>query len=152
MGRSEISVPIPTKLFLEVLDFLHSRNSDRDPVDAIHSAIELWIKGTAEEQVIATEIPRDVIEPPTVKKLEGYWWKGIYIPSGSKARMTYKGRTFIGDVTPNGLSLEGKFYSPSEFTWAITNTARNAWRDIEIQFPESPRWVLADDLRKRNQK
>lgn len=62
--------------------------------------------------------------------------------------MIYKGRTHSAEVSSNGIEYEGQAYSPSGFTPRITDTARNAWRDIEVQFPGKSSWILAYRLRK----
>lgn len=61
--------------------------------------------------------------------------------------MSYKGKVYFADVVSNGFWFEGKIRSPSELTFTITKTSRNAWRDIEIKFPGAEKWVLADQLR-----
>lgn len=147
MSRSEINVPISTSLFLRLADHLGSRGSDRDPVDAVTTAIEFWIASTAPQSGHA-----ETGEPSPDPEVDadasyGYWWKGLLIPSGSGARMTYKGRTYSAIVRPEGIQFEGALYSPSEFTWKITNTTRNAWRDIELQFPGKSDWISAQHLR-----
>lgn len=149
MSCSEISVPVPTKLFLELAAFLKIKGSDRDPVDAVSAAIEYWLtnSGWGGE---TTPVPAVVSEAaPDIKQLSGYWWKKVFIPSGSRARTTYKGRTYFSDVTAEGLLFDGKAWSPSGLMWEITGGARNAWRDLELKFPNSDKWVLADQLRRQ---
>lgn len=147
MSRSEISVPVPTKLFLELSALLRAKGSDRDPVDAVSAAIEYWMSdyGWAGESTASTSSSGLTNE---IEKLDGYWWKTVFIPNGSRARTTYKGRTYFADVTPDGLLFGNKTTSPSGLMWEITGGARNAWRDIEFKFPNSDKWVLADQLRR----
>lgn len=147
MSRSEISVPIPTKLFLELSAFLKARGSDRDPVDAVTAAIEYWLTHSGWNGDLPS-VPAAAPEAAGEnQKISGYWWKRVFIPSGSRARTTYKGRTYFADVTAEGLLFEGKAMSPSRLMWKITGGARNAWRDLEFRFPSSDKWVLADQLR-----
>lgn len=147
MAHSEISVPIPTRLFLELCEFLRSRGSDRDPVDAVSLALDYWMQNAPwkAEDLLPDVTPKAGVMPTH----EGYWWKTVFIPAGSKARMIYKGKSFFAQVTSEGFLFEGAAYSPSEFIHHVTQTSRNAWRDIELQFPDKATWVLADDLRKR---
>jgi hypothetical protein len=118
----------------------------------VSAAIEFWMmhSGSAPDDVIQT--PADIASAHNSKSEnsdDGFWWKGVFIPSGSKARMVYKGKTYIAKVTRDDFLFDGKILSPSEFTWAVTSTARNAWRDIELMFPLAAEWVLADVYRSR---
>ena len=47
MQNSKISVPIPTKLFIELSSFLSESGSDRDPVIAVIDAINYWMDNAA---------------------------------------------------------------------------------------------------------
>lgn len=149
MRRSEICVPIPTNLFLELSAFLKMKGRDRDPVDAVSTAVQYWLtnSGWGGEPVPALSAVSDAKQE--TEQLSGYWWKNVFIPSGSRARTTYKGRTYFAEVTTEGLLFDGKARSPSGLMWTITGGARNAWRDLELKFPKSDRWVLADQLRRQ---
>jgi hypothetical protein len=148
MSRSEICIPVPTKLFLELLAFLRAKGSDRDPVDTVSTAIEYWMShcGSVGEP---TALASSSMSSSEIKEIDGYWWKKVFIPNGSRARTTYKGRTYFADVTPEGLLFGNKTTSPSGLMWEITGGARNAWRDIEFKFPSSDKWILADQIRRQ---
>lgn len=138
MNKSTVSVPIPTKQFVEIIEFLKINSLDRDPVEIVHQAIEYWIDNASwkKEEFFGLEV-------------RGFWWKKLFVPHGSSARLIYKGSVFVAEVVEDGLSYLGKTWSPSEFVHEVTHTSRNAWRDIEFRFPDSDTWQLADDLRKR---
>lgn len=146
MPDSRVSVPIQTKLFLKLARFLETKGSDLDPLDAVGMAIEYWMLGPA-TNTARQDLTDDKDQAKVEVSQEDYWWKKVRIPAGSRARMTYRGKTHFADVTPSGFLFEGKLHSPSEFTWAVTSTARNAWRDIELKFPNSDKWIMADQLR-----
>lgn len=170
MSFSQIAIPIPTKLFLSVSARLREQGSDRDPVDAIHHAIELWLMSgsprtesaqltvtplkaadmapSANERVTDNAFRDDAGQPPETEERDGYWWKLVFLPSGTKVRMTYRGRMAQAEIAPGGIVYRGQTITPSEFTHRVTNTNRNAWRDIEVLFPGSQSWLSADDLRK----
>lgn len=150
MSLSQVAIPVPTKLFLAVIDRLKEQSSDRDPVDAIHYAIEVWLQTGAPRGVL----PRledlknekfDIEQPNTLT--DGYWWKSVFLPKGTKVRMSYRGRLTQTEVTSEGIAYQGQSLSPSEFTHRVTNTNRNAWRDIELLFPDSQHWISADTVR-----
>ena len=153
MSRSEVAIPIPTKIFIDLVDFLRARGSDRDPADAVSAAIEFWMMHSGSTLDDVTQTSGGIASDHNSKNEnldDGFWWKGVFIPSGSKARMVYKGKTYMADVNKGGFLFDGKSRSPSEFTWAVTNTARNAWRDIELMSPLASEWVLADVYRARH--
>lgn len=141
MTHSSVSIPIPTSLFLDVAEKLRSQGRDPDPVGHVMSLIEGWLLQHHSEAPLVTT------SNPSVSQNDGYWWKSVYIPNGSLARMTYKGRNYQAVVTQRGFEFEGRALTASEFTFAVTNTARNAWRDIELKFPDATTWVPADSYR-----
>jgi 5-methylcytosine-specific restriction endonuclease McrA len=83
----------------------------------------------------------------------GYMWKSkdgdLFLPHGTKIRMRYKGKDFHARVEDNELIYDGKFHSPSSLANAITNSSRNAWRDLWVKRPGEGDWALADICRRR---
>jgi HNH endonuclease len=81
----------------------------------------------------------------------GYLWKSqsgrLFLPSGTAIRMQYKHGDHHATVGGNQFVYKGKPVSPSQFVHTITNTNRNAWRDLWIKFPGENDWMLAEDLR-----
>jgi hypothetical protein len=76
-------------------------------------------------------------------------WKEVTIPAGSQVRMIYAGKQFYGSVKNGHIVDDDGEFSPSSWTYKITHTARNAWRDLWFKFPGNPDWVQADMLRQR---
>jgi hypothetical protein len=142
MSISSISIPISTKQFLDVIAHLKLLNSDRDPVEAIHAAIQFWIESSS----VNKDFPDGTDSAPQSTS-DGYWWKSVFLPKGTKIRMSYKGKVFLADVSDDGIVFQGTTMSPSGFVFHATGTTRNAWRDIEVQFANSQRWISADSLR-----
>lgn len=140
MAETYINVPIPTRLFLAVADYLKQKKSKEDPVEAIKFAIEFWMKngdGRARAASRVNEIEK------------GYWWKEVFLPHGTALRMRYKGNYFYAKIEQDSVVYEGKIYrSPSKIANEITNSSRNAWRDFEIKRPEDKHWNLAKVLRR----
>jgi hypothetical protein len=140
MSLSTISIPVSTKQFLDLVAHLKMQNSDRDPVEAIHAAIEYWISSNSHD------LPSSQVKIHDTEK-DGYWWKSVFLPTGTKLKLIYRGKRYSAEVTANGVIFDGKTMSPSNFVVQATGTTRNAWRDIDVLFPESQAWVLADKLR-----
>ena len=76
-------------------------------------------------------------------------WKEVTVPAGSQVRMIYAGKQFYGTVKNGRIVDDDGDFSPSSWTYKITRTARNAWRDLWFKFPGNADWVQADMLRQR---
>lgn len=82
----------------------------------------------------------------------GYQWRDVHLPNGTRLKMTYKGDAYFADVRHEKVRYEGHSYSPSQWAGEIANnTARNAWRDIWLQFPKKTNWELAANVRRKIQ-
>ncbi len=82
----------------------------------------------------------------------GYQWKEVFLQNGTEVKMTYKGRAkFSRIVHENLIDEDGvKFDSPAKWANAVANnTSRNAWRDIWVKFPDTSKWVFADDIKRK---
>ena len=139
MNKSTVNIPIPTESFLGLVDFLREQGSTRDPVKAVDVAIYYWIQN-------AYSKPEDLM-PEIFTEERGYFWKNIFLPHGTRIRMKYKGRYYYAQVKHDEILYEDRSISPSEFANTVTNSSRNAWRDLEIRRPGDDEWHLANDLR-----
>lgn len=82
--------------------------------------------------------------------LKGYQWQTVFLPNGTKVRMLYQGQYSYAEIQHEKLVHEGSDYSPSEFARKVANdTSRNAWRDLDLQFPGSKEWEQANVVRKQ---
>jgi hypothetical protein len=81
----------------------------------------------------------------------GYLWKNresrLFLPNGTEIRMSYKGKEYFAKVDGDQITYNGKNHSPSTLVNTITQTSRNAWRDLWIKFPGDSDWKAANDLR-----
>ena len=76
-------------------------------------------------------------------------WKSVTVPGGSEVRMLYRGQQHYAVVKNGHIVDEDGEFSPSSWTYKITRTARNAWRDLWFKVPGSKDWVPAEVLRQR---
>ena len=132
-----VAVPIPTDLFLQLSDFLRSKNDSRNPVSAVSDAIDYWLQN-------ADWKPELISESST----RGYQWKNLFLPEGTEIRMPYKGTFHYAKVEGDEIIYKGKSISPGSLANTITASSRNAWRDLWIKRPDDKEWVLADDCRR----
>ena len=139
-AKNFISVPIETSQFLALADFLREQKSEHDPVGAIEFSIHYWMENAWwKEDLLQPSVPRQADK--------GYHWKDLFMPNGTSLRMKYKGEYFYTAVQGDKMIFNGKEVSPSEFTFAVTETSRNAWKDIWIKRPNDPEWVFAETRR-----
>jgi hypothetical protein len=136
----DVSVPIPTQQFLELSDFLRSKNDRRDPVLAVRDAIDYWLQNADWKPELLSQ-----------SATRGYQWKSLFLPEGTEIRMSYKGTYHYAKVEGDQIIYEGKTISPGSLANTITSSSRNAWRDLWIKRPDDKEWKLSDDCRRENQ-
>lgn len=139
MQNSKISVPIPTKLFIELCSFLSDAGSDIDPVDTITDAISYWMENA--------EWKKEDLMPEVFENEKGYLWKLLFLPHNTSLRMKYKGSYSYAKVKGDEIYFEGNSVSPSEFANSVAGSSRNAWRDVEVNRPTDDKWYSAFLLR-----
>ncbi|QID17840.1 hypothetical protein G3580_09415 [Nitrogeniibacter mangrovi] len=134
--NSKISVPVPTELFIDLVDFLRSQGDTSDPVHVVTNAIHYWIDNASWKP----ELLR-------VSSARGYQWKTLFLPEGTEIRMQYKGAYSYAKVEGDDIHFEGEPISPAAMANKIAGSSRNAWRDLWIKRPADSEWRLADDCR-----
>lgn len=144
--NTQISVPVPTTLFVDLVAFLREQGSNRDPVEVIATAIDYWMQNASWKQ--------DSLMPEvnsTESKSHGCTWKykdkSIFLPHGTEIRMPYKGQYHYANVEGDNIKYKGDIVSPAALANRITQSSRNAWRDLWIKRPGEKEWTLADDMR-----
>jgi hypothetical protein len=131
----EVSVPIPSKTFYSLYEFLKTHGDVRDPVEAVRIAVEYWLDNAAWKE--------DLISAKT----SGYRWKDLFLAAGTEVRMKYKGKYFYAKIQGDDFYSEIGATSPAQFANSVANSSRNAWRDLELRRPTDSKWTLADTLR-----
>ena len=134
--KTHISIPVETKLFLTLVDFLRSNGDARDPAGVVSTAIEYWLDNASWKPELLTE-----------SSTRGYQWKSLFLPDGTEIRMQYKGTYFYAKVEGDDIIYNGKSISPGSLANTIAGNSRNAWRDLWIKRPDDKEWRLADECR-----
>lgn len=83
---------------------------------------------------------------------KGYRWQELDLPNGTQLYMEYKREKHYACVKNEKIIYKDEPFSPSQLVRKITNTTRNAWRDLYIQYPGKKEWKLADVLRAQTSK
>ena len=125
--------------------------------------VSLLIEHSVESFLHRTEGDPDMWSAEYIEKLtekedeehgnpkRGYQWHALFLPNGTKIRMTYKGKDSYAEIRHERLHWREETMSPSQFAARIADgTNRNAWRDLYIQFPRDGSWKLADSLRRQH--
>lgn len=134
----QISVPMPTDVFLQLAKFLEEKGDVRDPVSAVADAVEYWMQNA--------DWKPELLQVPSSDG-RGFQWKSVFMPSGTEVRMPYRGDWYYARVEGDQLIYEGAATTPGRLANTITQTSRNAWRDLWIKRPGDSTWHLADSLR-----
>jgi len=144
--NTHVSVPIPSSLFVSLVDFLREQGSNRDPVTVVATAIDYWIENASWKQ-------EDLMPEIFTTESRGYTWKYkdscIFLPHGTEIRMPYKGQYHYAKVEGDEIKYKDAGVSPGSLANAITNSSRNAWRDLWIKRPGEKEWTLADQCRRK---
>jgi hypothetical protein len=135
--NADVAVPIPTQQFLELSDFLRSKNDCRDPVLAVRDAIDYWLQNADWKPELLSQ-----------SDTRGYQWKSLFLPEGTQVRMSYKGTYHYAKVEGDRIIYESKSISPGSLANTIASSSRNAWRDLWIKRPDDKEWKLSDDCRR----
>ena len=134
--NTNISIPISTKQFLELADFLRNNGDPRDPVEVFPLALDYWISNASWKPELLAE-----------SDARGYQWKNLFLSDGTQIRMQYKGAYSYAKVEGDEIIYKGQTISPSNLANSITGSSRNAWRDLWIKRPNDKEWKLAGDCR-----
>jgi len=140
MTQSHVSVPVPTALFVELVNFLGEEGINLDPVQTVSDAINYWIENVSWKK-------HDMLGGPS-RSDQGYSWKQVFLPHGTKIRMKYKGTMHYAAIDGDEFVYQDQPMSPSEFAKQVASgIPRNAWRDLEVRKPSDTEWHSADVLR-----
>jgi len=78
---------------------------------------------------------------------EGFQWKQLFLPNGTKIFMTFGQKKHQAIVKHGAFIFNGITSSPSQFAKSVAGHSRNAWRDLYVKRPKDVEPVLADRLR-----
>ncbi len=152
---NQIAVLIDARLHNELV--LRSRSS-ADVSGYIENAVASFLDSTEGDRSVWPLAYADAEEDDDLDAWEvtygdarkGYRWDPLFLPNGTRLRMTYKGKDSFAEVRHQRIVEGDREFSASEWASKVaSNTSRNAWRDIYIKRPTDDDWQLADVLRIR---
>ena len=136
--ETQVSIPLPTRQFLDLAEFLKAQGDARDPVLAVQDAIDYWLDNASWKPDLLRQAPASNL---------GYQWKSLFLPDSTEVRMQYKSDWYYAKVEGDKLVYEGATITPGRLANTIAGSSRNAWRDLWIKRPADSEWLLADDCR-----
>lgn len=153
----KIAVLIDASLHNELV--LRTR-STKDVTSYIEHALESFLDRTADDAALWS--PEYLEELDAAREddgltrygdpAQGYHWQAVFLPNGTRLRITYKGRTHFAEIRHRKLMDGDDSLTPSEWARRVANnTNRNAWRDIWVTRPGDKDWQYADLLRRQQQ-
>jgi len=137
--QTQISVPMPTELFLQLAAFLEEKGDKRDPVSAVADAVDYWLMNA--------DWKEELIQTGPAPDAKGYQWKSLYMPHGTQVRMQYRGEWHYATVEGDQLMYDGTATTPGKFANTVAQSSRSAWRDLWIKRPGDAEWQAAESLR-----
>lgn len=136
--ETQVPIPVATRQFLELADFLKSQGDSRDPVLAVVDALDYWMENASWKPELLRQAPTSNL---------GYQWKSLFLPDSTELRMQYKGEWSYARADGDKLLYEGEAITSGRLANTIAGSSRNAWRGFWIKRPCDGEWLLADECR-----
>jgi len=76
---------------------------------------------------------------------EGYQWKRLFLPEGTRLRISFHGQQRFACVEGGTILSDGMATTPSRFANQDGCGSRNAWQAIWLQFPGERDWTPASN-------
>ncbi|WP_154668265.1 hypothetical protein [Pseudoduganella violaceinigra] len=116
-----------------LLEYLTEQGSELDPADVADRAIREWLERQR--------------GPAKRRAPLGYWWKTVFLPDGSRLRISSRYCVHFATVVGDEIIYNSLSVSPNQFATASLGTVRNAWEAIYVQLPGERDWKPAVRLR-----
>ena len=126
-----VAVPISTEMYMEI-----ARRYPGRVTSLIEDVVENFLERTDEGYLMPSS--------------NGIYWGAVFLPSGTKLRVSYRGEYKYAAVVEDEIIYEEENV-PSVSKMASmmrNNTSVNAWTYVELMRPSDKTWVLADILRR----
>jgi len=131
--NDRVSVEVDLQTLRALLDYQAERESNRSLADLVKIAILEWLQ----RQCVSNR----PVEP------KGYFWKTVFLPDGTRLRISGSFGTHYADVVCGELIYDSQPVSPNQFVTASLGNVGNAWKVICVQLPGDSDWTPAIRLR-----
>lgn len=130
--NAAVSLQVPSHTFLALASYLQESGSGADIEELAATAIDEWV---AQARLRA--------RTGGATQGRGYQWKALFLPSGSRLRMTCDGKSHYAEVHGDDIVFGGRSVSPAQMVRTVAGGTRNAWRDLWILGPGETVWMPA---------
>lgn len=133
------SLPASLETYQGLGNFMYTHGLKQEMYEVVDLAIKAWMA--------------DFVNAKTQRAastLDGYQWKGLFLPSGTTLRTVFKRVSYLAYVEGSDLLHNGRAVSPGRFVNEVAGCARNAWRTVWLRFPNEDEWKPAMALRKNS--
>ena len=134
------TVQLPAQTYFALVAYLEQSGSGADSSEVAAMAIDQWLA--------QARLRAENTRPGAGR---GYQWKNLFLPTGSRLRMSFGGKSHYAAVDGDEIVFEGERVSPAQMANRIAGGIRNAWRDPWIQFPGEKNWKTASLRRRQTQ-
>lgn len=152
-----VSVAVPQSLYNE---FIIRKRADVDVSLIIAKQAYNFLERTLGDDIIwSEEHAEEVADEEALARREKYgpatkglYWKSLFLPNGTRVRMTYGGVDHFAEIRHERLMDDDESFSPSQWASHVAGgTNRNAWRDLFVKTPGTVDWELAATARRAGQ-
>ncbi len=130
---SNVCIAISSKTLRALLEYQEEQECAFDPASLAELAICDWL-----------ERQRELAKP---KGQRGYFWKKLFLPDGTRLRVSNHRMTRYAAIVGDNLVYESMTTSPNRFVQSTLGPARNAWNVVYVQMPGEHEWKMAFRLR-----
>ncbi|KQV47706.1 MULTISPECIES: hypothetical protein [unclassified Duganella] len=131
--KQNLCIAISAPTLRALLEFQSEHDDEIDPADLADLAIRDWLQRQ-----------RELAKPAGQR---GYFWKKLFLPEGTRLRVSNHMTTRYAAVAGDDLVYETMTISPNQLAQMTLGSARNAWEVVYIQMPGQREWKLALRLR-----
>lgn len=128
-----VCIAISSKMLRAMLDYQEEQQCEFDPASLAELAICDWL-----------ERQRELAKPQGKR---GYFWKKLFLPDGTRLRVSNHSTTRYAAIVGDDLVYESMTMSPNQFVQSTLGSARNAWNVVYVQMPGQREWKMAFRLR-----
>lgn len=109
------SVQLPLQTYLALAGYLQESGSGAEPSEVAAIAIDQWIAHA--------RLRAETTRPGAGR---GYQWKSLFLPAGTRLRMSFDGKSQYAAVDGDEIVFEGESVSPARMANRIAGGTRNA--------------------------
>lgn len=129
-----VCIAIAPRTMRALMDFQRDHSKEGELCELADQAINDWLAHQLE------------LAKPAGQR--GYFWKALFLPDGTRLRISTHAATRYAAVVGDDLVYNAMCLSPNQFAQQAIGAVHNAWSAIYIQMPGERAWTQAQRLRR----